>query len=299
MQPLNSSQLAAFVEIVRTGSFEGAAKRLHVTPSAISQRVKQLEDSLGQILIVRQSPCRATKAGNELLRHATQVMLLEEELAGRMGIEDGRSSQPITLSVAVNADSLDGWFVGAVRETCTNLRILLDIRVEDQDHSAQLLRDGEVMAAVSTAANAPQGCTANYLGRMRYLALSSPAFCAQHFGSGVDVHSLAAAPTLVYNAKDNMQQAYIELIAGRRLDTPSHFIPSTNSFVQLAKLGLGWGMIPEHMADAALASGELKELVPGRSLDIELYFHRWQIRSSALDALASAVQGAARGKLRK
>jgi LysR family transcriptional regulator (chromosome initiation inhibitor) len=137
MQPLNSSQLAAFVEIVRTGSFEGAAKRLHVTPSAISQRVKQLEDSLGQILIVRQSPCRATKAGNELLRHAIQVMLLEEELAGRMGIEDGRSSQPITLSVAVNADSLDGWFVGAVRETCTNLRILLDIRVEDGEYGCE------------------------------------------------------------------------------------------------------------------------------------------------------------------
>jgi LysR family transcriptional regulator (chromosome initiation inhibitor) len=298
MHTLNAAQLAAFAEIVRTGSFEGAARKLHVTPSAISQRVKQLEDRLGQVMLVRESPCRPTRAGQELLKYAAQVELLENELFHKLGMSPASPAQPLSVPISVNADSLDGWFLDAFEETCKNSRVMLDVRVEDQGHSAQLLRDGEVMAAIAASPAAPQGCSAEFLGRMRYLALCSPEFHERYFREGVSERTFLQAPMLIYNAKDDMQQAFVELLTSRPLQAPSHYIPSTNSFVYLAQRGLGWGMIPEHMVTDSLASGELVEVLPGKHIDVDLYFHRWQIQSPALDVLSVAIRAAARQGLR-
>ena len=298
MNSLNSSQLAAFAEIIRQGSFDGAAKKLNVTASAISQRIKQLEDRLGQVLLVREIPCRPTRAGQELLKHANQVDLLEKELIENMGAANAALSQPLSLSISVNADSLDGWFVHAFETCCSSAPILLDIRVEDQDYSAQMLRDGEVMAAIAASPLAPQGCSAERLGSMRYLALCSPAFFSRHFQSGVNESTLTQAPTLIYNAKDDMQQSFAKAIVGRPIHPPAHFIPSTSSFVHLARQGFGWGMIPEHMANELMVRGELVEVAPGRHIDVDLYFHRWKIKSRALDILSTAIRTAAQQYLR-
>jgi LysR family transcriptional regulator (chromosome initiation inhibitor) len=297
MSRLNASQLAAFTEIVRTGSFDGAARKLHVTSSAISQRVRQLEDGLGQVLIVRETPCRPTPAGQELLRHALQVELLEKELFGQMGLEADGDAPPVSLPVAVNADSLDGWFVDVVEAVCSASRLVLDIRVEDQDHSAQLLRTGDVVAAIGAAASAPQGCSAEYIGSMRYLALAAPAYCERYFATGVNAVTLAAAPRLVYNHKDDMQDAFVEQVTGRPIDAPHHFVPSTPAYVQIACRGLGWGMIPQHLAAQHIAAGALVELRPGAHCDVKLYFHRWQVQSRALGFLAACVHTAARKHL--
>lgn len=202
---LNTAQLAAFAAIVREGSFDGAARVLHVTASAISQRLKQLEDTLGQVLVVRGAPCRATSAGQKLMRHAIQVELLESELLSQMGDNAGAIGATVSVPVAVNADSLDGWFVGAIEEVCLNGRVTLDIRAEDQNHSALLLREGAVMGAVSASDVAIQGCSAEYLGSMRYFALATPEFCVKYFADGIDASALNLAPMLVYNDKDTMQ----------------------------------------------------------------------------------------------
>lgn len=66
--------------VVETGSFERAARVLNITPSAVSQRVRQLEERLGAVLIERGTPCRATEKGAWLCRHVEQVGLLEQDL---------------------------------------------------------------------------------------------------------------------------------------------------------------------------------------------------------------------------
>ncbi|WP_223250574.1 LysR family transcriptional regulator [Pectobacterium peruviense] len=132
------------MEIVRSGSFEVAARKLHVTPSAISQRIKQLEDQLGQVLIVRGNPCRATPTGQALLRHAEQIDMLENELFSTLEMPARQS-----ISVAVNADSIDGWFLDAMEDACHQFGMLLDILVEDPEHSATLLREGRVGAVAN------------------------------------------------------------------------------------------------------------------------------------------------------
>ncbi len=106
----------AVAMVVQTGSFDKAAKALHVTPSAVSQRVKQLEDRLGVVLIARGTPCTATEKGAWLCRHMDHVGMLEKDLMQQLpGLGDiGAPAGRVTLSIASNADSLSTWLLTAV-----------------------------------------------------------------------------------------------------------------------------------------------------------------------------------------
>src|SRR5262245_9477090 len=133
---VDSTQLATLAAVVGEGSFEAAARSLHVTPSAVSQRIKALELAVGQVLIRRTKPCQATEAGRPLLRLAGQYALLEREaLAGG----DPRRTR---IAVVVNADSLATWFPDALAALAKRHPVCFDLREDDQDHTAELLRDG-------------------------------------------------------------------------------------------------------------------------------------------------------------
>lgn len=296
---LDNAQLAAFAAVLHEGSFEAAARRLHLTPSAISQRIKQLEEHLGQVLLQRTTPCQATAAGKTLARFTGQLALLEAELLAEIGSRRTRSTAPVRMPVAVNADSLDGWFLAVFDDAALQQEICFDIRVEDQDHSAAMLREGSVMAAVSASAAAVQGCQVEPLGIMRYRAVAAPRYVARYFAHGVDAHSFARAPVLTFNRKDALQQRFVALFAEQVEAAPTHFVPSTHGFVDVAKRGLGWGMMPEHFVNGALAAGELVEIAPGHSFDLPLYWHRWRLNSPSLNALSDAVQRAAALALRR
>jgi LysR family transcriptional regulator (chromosome initiation inhibitor) len=269
--------LQALAAVLREGSFERAAKALHLTPSAISQRVKLLEERCGQVLVVRSQPTRATPAGLRLCRHAEQVALLEQalaqELPGVLAEPPGR----VTLPVAVNADSLATWFVPAAATIAQQAGVLLDISLEDQDHTAERLRNGEVVAAVTALAQPVPGCRSVPLGQMHYLATASPAYVRQHLAQGVNAQSLAQAPCLTFNRQDALQTQWLEQGLGHTLAVPTHWLPSSQAFVVACCAGLGWGMNPEPLAAQALAAGELVELVPGLRLKVALY---WQCRQS-------------------
>ncbi|MBV8047113.1 MAG: LysR family transcriptional regulator ArgP [Paludibacterium sp.] len=295
---IDSGQLAAFFAVLREGSFEAASRRLNVTPSAVSQRVKLLEERLGQILINRKTPSVPTPAGEPLARLAMQINLLEEEALREMGGDPLESDSPVWLPIAVNGDSLDNWFFEALDALPAEARMVFDIRMEDQDYSATLLREGTVMAAVTTDATPVQGCEVERLGVMRYLAVASPAFIERYFAAGVTDDGLHAAPMLVFNQKDSLQQRFVDSVTQRPLSPLQHTIPSTACFVEMVLRGLGWGMMPEIAARAALAQGRLKEILPGHWLDIPLYWQHWRIRSQALMVLTSAVRRTAALHLR-
>lgn len=295
---LDYSLVAAVAAVVREGSFERAATVLHVTPSAVSQRVKLLEQRLGQLLVVRGQPCTATTAGHALCRHAEQVAMLEAELAANGAPAALEPDAPVTLRVAVNADSLATWFVAAAAAFASDGRALLDVRLEDQDHTAQQLRDGEVIAAVTALAAPVHGCSSLALGRMGYLATASPGFVQHHFGgTGVDVQTLALAPCLTFNQKDRLQEQWQQaqfgqVVAGRR-----HWLPASQAFVDAALAGLGWGMNPASLVRGHVDAGRLVELVPGQPLWVSLYWQHARSAAPMLARLTSAVLAAARTTL--
>jgi len=298
---LDAIQLATFAAVVEEGSFEAAARRLHVTPSAVSQRVKALEQRLGQVLVRRSKPAVPTEAGQALVRLAGQVALLENETLSAIrgtgprgattGAADPAGVELPRMAVAVNADSLVSWFLPAL----TTVDATFDLHAEDQDHSAALLRDGTVMAAVTADPRAVQGCRVLRLGSMRYLAMAAPSYVSHWLPAGVTAEAMGAAPMLVFNRKDALQERFLRKVTRRRLAPPVHYVPSPWAFVEAVRLGLGWGMVPEEIGRD---DPRLVEIEPGRHIDVPLFWQHWNLDSPALAALTSAVRTAAAGSLR-
>ncbi|MEI4486966.1 LysR family transcriptional regulator ArgP [Frigidibacter sp. MR17.14] len=282
---LDYTQLDTLSMVLRLAGFEAAAERLGVTPSAVSQRIRALEERVGAVLVERGPPVVATAEGARLAAHAEAVRLLEAEVLAPAAGEDW----PV-IRIAVNADSLATWFLPALAGIEGRL---FELVIDDQDHSADWLRRGEVLAAVTAHARPVQGCDARALGALRYVATASPGFVARWFGDGVTAEALARAPALVFDRKDRMQADWARAATGRAVALPGHRMASSEAFVTAAELGIGWGMNPEPMVRAALAAGRLVALRPDLPMDVALHW-QWSRRAAGpLGALTKAVRGAA------
>jgi LysR family transcriptional regulator (chromosome initiation inhibitor) len=296
---LDTTLLTTLAAVVREGSFERAARALHITPSAVSQRVRLLEDRVGTVLVVRGQPCTATEVGNRLCRHAETVALLEHDLRRELpGLQPDAGDAPrTTLRVAVNADSLGTWFVDALAAFAAQSDALVDVSIDDQDHTSTWLRRGQVLAAVSSVAEPVQGCRSRKLGALRYRATASPTFMARWFPHGVTADALACAPSLVFDHKDQLQAQWVRRVLRRDVVLAAHRLPSSHAFVSAALAGLGWGLNPEPLVREHLAAGRLVELLPGRPLDVALHWQVAQLQSPVLDQLTAQVLAAARAGL--
>jgi LysR family transcriptional regulator (chromosome initiation inhibitor) len=292
---LDYALLSAIAAVVREGSFERAARALNVTPSAVSQRVKQLEERLGTVLIVRGQPCTATETGRLLCSHVEQVGMLEQDLQGALpkltqaNADNGR----VTLRIAVNADSLGTWFIDAMATFLGGEAVLLDVALDDQEHTVEWLRSGDVLAAVTAHAQPVQGCNSVPLGRLNYVAVASPAFMERHFPQGVTAASLGKAPSLTFNRKDRLQSQWVRRVCRREVDIPTHWFPSTQAFIDASVAGIGWGMNPASLVEEHLRTGSLVELVPGRTLSVPLYWQHTRLQVPMLSRLTRAVVAAA------
>ncbi|QCL93291.1 LysR family transcriptional regulator ArgP [Agrobacterium tumefaciens] len=296
---LDYPSMRAVALVAQTGSFEKAAQVLCVTPSAVSQRIKQLEERLGVVLIVRGSPCVATEKGEWLCRHMDHVGMLENELFRQLPAlaEAGAAQERVTLNIATNADSLGTWFLDAVSKFTGGSDYLVNIAVDDQDHTVEWLRGGRVLAAVTAHAKPVQGCPVLPLGVLRYHATASPDFMARHFAGGVTPAALARAPGLTFNQKDRLQASWVRKVLGEDIAYPTHWLPSTDGFVKASLSGMGWGLNPVQLVGDHLKTGRLVEVVPGTPLDIPLYWQVNRLAAERLGVLTSDVVETARGVL--
>jgi LysR family transcriptional regulator (chromosome initiation inhibitor) len=278
---IDGQQLAALAAVVESGSFEAAAARLHVTPSAVSQRIKALEQRVGQVLVVREKPCVATAAGVPLLRLAAQTALLESEALAEMG--DGAA--PWTrIALAVNADSMSTWFTDVLARLPG---VLFDIRIEDQDHSARLLREGVVMGAVTTERRPVPGCRVYPLGAMRYVPVATAGYVEQYLPDGFTAAAVAHAPSLAWNRDDALQDSLVRKVFRKVIARPTHLIPTAEGFGAAVRAGLGWGMFPEELVDASWVP------ITTQHLDVPLYWQCWKLDSAMVSTITDTVRSAA------
>lgn len=281
--------LRVLLAVVQTGSFEKAAAVLNVTPSAVSQRIKQLEERLGAALVVRGTPCTATEKGDWLCRHMENVGMLESELLEHLPALSDRDSpeQRVTLQIATSADSLGTWFLEAMADFSKSSNYLLNISIDDQDHTAEWLERGRVIAAVTSMEKPVSGCRRYSLGALRYHATASPEFVRRYFPDGVSPQALARAPSITFNQKDRLQAEWIRRTFATDINAPTHWLPTAQGFVDASLLDMGWGMIPTHLTEDHIKAGRLVELISGTPLDVVLY---WQISRLAADRLTGLTQ---------
>jgi len=285
------AQLAATVAaVVDEGSFEAAARRLHITQSAVSQRIKALEMQIGRAVLVRSRPVRATEAGEALVRLARQVELLEHDTVAAFGLGDADAARAtrVRVPLAVNADSMASWFLAPLARVARQHPIDVDLHRDDQDYTARMLESGEVMAAVTSEAEPVGGSAVTPLGVLEYRAMATADYVARWFPDGVTPDALQHAPFVDFDRRDALQQGWLRARGVDPWSVPRHYVPASHDFSEAVRLGLGWGLIPApHVSDALVSLGDPLIRVP-------LYWQQWNLRSPLLDAIASEVAAEAR-----
>lgn len=291
-------QVRTLLAVVDEGTFDAAAAALHVTPSAVSQRVKALEQRTGRVLLLRTKPVRPTESGLVLVRLARQVARLERDAHAELGLSG--TGEPVRVTIAVNADSLATWFLDVLTRVPEELRLCFELRREDEDHTATLLRDGAVMAAVTSSPDPVPGCSVRALGRMRYLPVAAPEFAARYLTGAPLPDVLAEAPVIVFDRRDDFQDAFVRRLrdGDGGASALRHHVPTSEGFAEAVAAGLGWGMVPEAQARPLLRAGRLVEPAPGQAVDVPLYWQQWRLDSPALAAVADAVAATAAQALR-
>ena len=283
------AQLRALDATVREGTLEKAARVLHLTPSAVSQRLRALEVATGRVLLVRSKPVQVTESGAAVLRLARQIELLTADTARELG--GATADRPPALPIAVNADSMNTWVLPALAPLAADHAF--DLHREDQEHTSALLRAGAVVAAITSEAEPVPGCSVTRLGRMRYRPMAAPGFAEQWFPDGPTPEALRRAPVVVFDRKDDLQHVYLRRRLGPDADPPAHHVPASADFLAAIELGFGWGMV----LDLQQSGGELVELDPDGAVDVVLHWQQWKLRSPSLDRVRETIQAAARTRL--
>ncbi len=293
MTPITPDLLECLAALVEEGGFEKAAKRLSITQSAVSQRLRTLETQAGTVLIVRGRPLKPTPAGRLLLKHTMQMRLLhtdlEHDLRKLNPSTTGTSQTEDRVSIAVNADSIATWalpaFAGLIKSG-----LPLEIIVDDQDFTQEWLREGQVLGCVTTLKKALRGCKVVSLGAMDYVAVANREAVEKYCPDGFTQHSFRKMPFIAFNRKDDLQSEFISrTFRLKQVHLNQCFVPSSEGQVRAVLDGWGASVVPELLVRPMLEEGRLINLAPASALQVSLYWHCWNLDSAVLNSLTAAV----------
>ncbi|ABM35420.1 LysR family transcriptional regulator ArgP [Polaromonas naphthalenivorans] len=294
MSTFDPDALECLAAIVEEGGFERAARRLSITQSAVSQRLRALEAQVGTVLIVRSRPLKATSAGQLLLKHTKMLRLLRADLERDLkelapsSLRGAREDERI--SIAINADSIATWALPALTGLAQQ-GLPMEIITDDQDFTHEWLRQGQVLGCVTTLKQALRGCKVVPLGAMEYVAVATPALARERLGfDALTAHNFREIPFVAFNRKDDMQSEFVGKAFGlKRVMLNQLFVPSSEGQVRAVLAGWGASVLPRLLAQERIDQGLLVNLAPACILPIQLYWHCWNLESEVLDALTAAL----------
>ncbi len=288
MSRLDYKLLEALHAVIKAQSFDRAASELCLTQSAISQRIKQLEQRFSQPVLIRSQPIEATALGKALLQHYSQVVQLEADLLPRLLPDEPET--PLTLHIATNADSLATWLIPAITPVINAHLLEVNMLVVDEQRTVEKLKDGEAFGAISVQSKTIKGCQLTRLGELDYILVASPDFIERYFPKGINKQSLRTAPGVAFDHKDNMHIRFIQehfgLVEG---DYPLHTVRSSEAFVALAKNGAAFCLIPKLQIESELALGELIHIFPEQKIRETLYWHHWVLLKGIYKQVSDAI----------
>ncbi|WP_448548574.1 LysR family transcriptional regulator ArgP [Thalassotalea fusca] len=288
MRELDYKLLRALHTVMLEGSFEKAANKLSITQSAVSQRIKQLEQQFAEPVLLRTQPMSLTPLGSNLLTHFQQVNQLESDLLTDLFPHENKG--PLSVAIALNADSVAGWFIPAVSSLLEPLNIELDLQIADESLTQERLKNGEVYAAVSSQSKSSSAYRVRPLGTLKYFLGASPQFIAKHFPNGVTSEALRKAPTMDFNQYDQLQSNFLQTNFGiSRGEYPCHRIRSVEAMTQMVLHNCCYALLPEFLVEKELASGAIINILPKNTFDHRLYWHSWTLEKGRLKTLSQHI----------
>lgn len=268
--------IEALYTVLEMQSFEAAAKKLFITQSAISQRIKGLEAQYGEPMLIRTLPYVPTKIGCYLIGHFKQISLLEEALKHHLG-----SKRKLHISIALNRDSLETWFLDLIEDSTLLKDVILEVIADDQELTIDYLKRGLVSACLSTSHQETLGCKTTFLGNMEYLLVASPKFFKEYFFKAKFENCLLQAPAIKFDRNDHLHKRYLEKFFGLSDDEVNYqIVPSVKGFKKYVLLGYGYALIPRIDIVGELKSKKLVQ-IHDKTWKIPMYWHHWSIKLEA------------------
>lgn len=288
MSKLDYKLLQALSCVIKEQSFERAANVLCLSQSAVSQRIKQLEQQLAQSVVIRSHPIRATALGQQLLRHYYQVVQLEAELLP--SVMPNAPLTPLTLHIATNADSLATWLIPAIAPLIKKHLLEVNLLIEDEERTLERLKDGQSFGAIAVQDVAIKGCQLTRLGKINYIVVATPEFVERYFCDGINAQTLMRAPGIAFDHKDNMHTRFIEQHFGlEEGQYPLHAVRSSEAFINMTKHGAAYCLAPQLQVSNELASGELVQILPDKVIEETLYWHHWILLKGIYKEVSDAI----------
>lgn len=279
--------LEALAAVINENGFEKASKKLNITQSAVSQRIKQLEDLTGQILIIRKSPPRPTDYGKKLLKHFMLVEKLETELLNE--IHENKEQEFLNIAIGINADSLATWFIDSCSNFLETHKVTMDLRIDDQDETHIMLKNGEVLGCIGSKKLSIQGCCSTFLGNMKYRPVAAPDFNKNFFKKGFNKETIKTSPCVLFNKKDGLQAEFFKkAFQTQIIDFPRSYIPSSEKFFDFILKGHAYGMVPDLQSQSYLKTKKLIAL-SNFYIEVPLYWSRWTLNSKIIKTITDSI----------
>ncbi len=291
---LDREQLETFAIVADERSFDRAASILSITKGAVSLRIKALEEALCTVLLVREKPVVPTPDGEILLRHVKALRLMEASTLREL--QPGpKDAGLVPLAIAVNADSLATWFAEVLWTLLSQRKAAIEVLADDQDHTSDMLLRGEVAGCISTKKTASPGFIAVALGAMEYRCYASPAMAGTYFPNGLNMQSVLSAPAVLFNRKDALHDEFLRKRFGVSIERyAKHYLPAPLTLLEGIAVGVGYGLAPSMQGDPLVAQGRLVEIAPDTPVQVELYWHHWELQPALLSEITELVVREAR-----
>lgn len=263
MQPELTTYLDAFVASADETSFSAAARRLGLTPAAVSKSVARLEAGLGVRLFQRSTrSLRLTAEGERLYR---QVRMPWAEIGDALtGLRQGAGKPAGTLKVSMALSVGRNYFVPLLDDFMRRYPdIVPDLSFENRQ--VDLIAEG-FDVAIGGGIELKDGLIVRELARVRSVLTAAPAYLARHPASdapdallrhrGLLRRSIGSGRLMPWTLKNGAGR---EVVANVR---PVAVLDDPEAIARAAACGLGMALIPLPHALPLLESGELVRVLP-------------------------------------
>jgi DNA-binding transcriptional LysR family regulator len=276
---LTPDSLAMLQGIEKAGSFAAAARTMGLVPSALTYRVRQIEDALDVLLFDRRSrQAKLTAAGRELLREGERLLVDIDAIANRVKrVATGWESQ---LTIAVDS-IIDRVTVMELCDAFFALKAPTRLRLRDETLTGTLeaLTSGQADLALGTAGSLGDsglttGIHSHVLGPMRFVFAVAPQHPLAHAAEPL-MDDLIGQHRAVAVA-DSLQRGAgmtIGLLPGQDVFT----VPTMHAKVQAQVRGMGVGFLPESFARPLIDAGHLVVREVARPRRVTQVGYAWRI----------------------